>query len=118
MLHRLAHMFAIFPLLILGACQDLDFRVNDTVVYSPTLFRDFYAPDAALSNCLKQTIRDNSLAQAQQLTMLDCSHAGIEDLEGLSTFTNLRALRLSANQIRNQRPHRQERHSRIEQQTQ
>jgi len=101
MLHRLLHLFVISLLLVLGACQDLDFKVNDTVVYSPKLFGDFHAPDPALSNCLKQTIRDQSVAQAQQLTSLDCSHAGIGDLEGLSTFTHLRALRLSANQVRN-----------------
>jgi Leucine-rich repeat (LRR) protein len=32
---------------------------------------------------------------------LDCSFAGIESLEGLSIFTGLKALRLSANQVRN-----------------
>ena len=101
MLHRQVYLIAFPLLLILGACQDVDFKVNDTIVYSPALFRDFHAPDAALSNCLKQTIRDNSIAQAQLLTTLDCSHAGIEDLEGLSTFTSLRALRLSGNKVRN-----------------
>jgi len=101
MLHRLVYFFAVPSLLALMACEDFDFKVNDTIVYSPALFHDFYAPDPALSNCLKQTIKDNSLTQAQQLTVLDCSHAGIESLEGLSTFTGLKALRLSANQIRN-----------------
>jgi len=103
MLHRLVYLFTltVFALLTLGACQDLDFKVNDTVVYSPSLFRDFHAPDAALDSCLKQTIKESSITQAEQLTILDCSHAGIENLEGLATFNGLVALRLSSNKIRN-----------------
>jgi len=103
MLHRLVYLFilSVPTLLALGACQDLDFKVNDTVVYSPALFRDFHTPDAALDNCLKQAIKESSITQAAQLTMLDCSHAGIENLEGLATFNNLIALRLSSNKIRN-----------------
>lgn len=101
MLQRWVHWFALPLVLILGACQDYDVKVNDTVVYSPTLFGDFAVPDPALSSCLKQTIRDSAVTQVPQLTILDCSHAGIETLEGLATFRNLKALRLSANQVRN-----------------
>ena len=35
------------------------------------------------------------------MSSLNCSHAGIEDLEGLGTFAGIRALRLSSNQILN-----------------
>jgi Leucine-rich repeat (LRR) protein len=101
MLHRLVRCFIVPVLLLLGACQDYDFKVNDTVVYSPTLFRDFSIPDAALGNCVKQAIKDASVTQAQQLSILDCSHAGVENLDGLAVFTGLQALRLSSNQVRN-----------------
>jgi len=101
MLHRLVYLFTVPALVILSACQDMDFKVNDTVVYSPVLFHDFQVPDAALDNCLRQTIKDSSITRAEQLTILDCSHAGIESLEGLSTFSNLIALRLSSNEVRN-----------------
>ena len=101
MLHRLVVCCVVFALFLMGACQDYDFKVNDKVVYSPTLFRNFTTPDVGLTNCLEQAIKDASVTEARQLTVLDCSFAGIEKLDGLSTFTGLLALRLSANQIRN-----------------
>ena len=100
MLHRLVYCFLV-PILLLSACADYDLKVNDRVLYSPTLFRDFAIPDIALGNCVKQTIKDNSVTQAQQLKVLDCSHAGVENLDGLAVFTGLQALRLSSNKVRN-----------------
>ncbi|NQX89022.1 MAG: hypothetical protein HRT77_10190 [Halioglobus sp.] len=87
--------------LLLCACQDYDFKLNDTVLYSPTLFRDFNIPDPALNECVKQTIKEASVTQAQQLTVLDCSDVGIENLDGLAVFTGLKAIRLSGNEVRN-----------------
>ena len=58
-------------------------------------------PDPGLNGCLEQAINDAVITGAQQLTTPDCSFAGIENLEGLSTFTGLTVLRLSANQVRN-----------------
>lgn len=101
MLHRLVVCCLISALFLLGACQDYDFKVNDKIVYSPTLFRNFTTPDVGLTNCLEQAIKDAAVTEARQLTVLDCSFAGIENLDGLATFTGLQALRLSANQIRN-----------------
>jgi hypothetical protein len=101
MLHRFVVCCVVPALLLLGACQDYDFKVNDKVVYSPTLFRDFTTPDLGLTNCLEQTIKDAAVTQGRQLSVLDCSSAGIESLEGLPAFTGLKALRLSSNQIRN-----------------
>jgi Leucine-rich repeat (LRR) protein len=102
MLHRLAYSFIGLTFLLLGACQDYDFKVNDKIVYAPTpLFRDYNTPDPGLKSCLEQAINDGAITNAQQLLTLDCSFAGIENLEGLSTFTGLIALRLSANKIRN-----------------
>lgn len=101
MMHRLVVCFVVPALLLLGACQGYDFKVNDKVIYSPTLFRNFTTPDPGLTSCLEQAIKDAAVTEGQQLTVLDCSFAGIEDLEGLSVFTGLKALRLSANQIRN-----------------
>lgn len=101
MLHRLVYLFLATLVSLLSACGDYDLKVNDRVLYSPTLFRDFAIPDVALSNCVKQAIRDTSVTQAQQLTILDCSHAGISNLDGLAVFTGLQALRLSSNEVRN-----------------
>jgi Leucine-rich repeat (LRR) protein len=100
--HRLVYCVLVTALFILSACQGYDFTVNDKVVYAPKpLFSDFTAPDSGLDNCLKRAINDGVISQADQLTNLDCSFAGIENLEGLSLFTGLKTLRLSANKVHN-----------------
>jgi Leucine-rich repeat (LRR) protein len=94
-------IFAI-SLLLLGACESYDFKVNDKVVYSPhPLFSDYEIPDQALRDCLQQAIADKVVTGPSQLDTLNCSHAGISDLSGLATFTGLTSLKLSSNNIRN-----------------
>ncbi|CAA0123923.1 Internalin B [Halioglobus japonicus] len=102
MLHRLVYLLIVPTYILLSACQGYDVTVNDKVVYAPKpLFKDYVVPDTGLNNCLKQTINDGVITNAQQLTTLDCSFAGISNLEGLSVFTGLTMLRLSDNQVRN-----------------
>lgn len=102
MLRRLVYCFVGSVFFVLGACQNYDFTVNDKIVYAPkALFRDYTTPDSGLNDCLQQAINDGAITAAPQLMTLDCSFAGIETLEGLSTFTGLKVLRLSANQVRN-----------------
>tara|TARA_R110000823_G_scaffold210224_4_gene340448 strand:- start:7026 stop:7535 length:510 start_codon:yes stop_codon:yes gene_type:complete len=92
----------ILPLFFLYACQGYDVRVNERVVYTPPpLFKQFDLPDAALRVCVQQVIADESITRASQLVALNCSHAGIENLDGLQVFSSLASLRLSANRIRN-----------------
>lgn len=102
MLQRL-FFYLLYPaMILLTACQGYDFRINDKVVYTPDpLFSDFNAPDTALRTCLEQAISDESITAVQKMSSLNCSHAGIENLEGLGTFEGIKALRLSSNQIRN-----------------
>jgi Leucine-rich repeat (LRR) protein len=102
MLHRLVYCFVGLAFSLLCACHGYDVKVNDRVVYSPTpLFRDFTTPDPGLKNCIERAINDDVISAPEQLTALDCSFAGIENLDGLSTFTELKVLRLSANKVRN-----------------
>jgi Leucine-rich repeat (LRR) protein len=102
MLRHLVCCFVGPAFLILSACQEYDFKVNDKIVYTPTpLFRDYAIPDTGLNDCVNQAINDGTVTTAPQLMSLDCSFAGIESVEGLAIFTGLKALRLSANQIRN-----------------
>jgi Leucine Rich repeats (2 copies) len=102
MSHRLFYILVVSACLVLAACQGYDVTVNEKVVYSPKpLFRDYNTPDPGLKSCLEQTIKDGIITRAQQLTDLDCSFAGIENLDGLSVFTGLVTLRLSSNKIRN-----------------
>ncbi|MBE9537699.1 MAG: hypothetical protein IMF06_01385 [Proteobacteria bacterium] len=92
----------ISALFLVSACESYDFTVNDKLVYTPKpLFSDFDTPDAALYECIKQGIIDAKITSASQLTSLNCSHAGIESLQGLSVFNGLSHLKLSSNKIRN-----------------
>ena len=102
MSHYLHTILFSLLLLLLGACESYDFKVNDKVVYRPQpLFTDFEVVDPALRACLKQAISDNVVTAASQLEALNCSHAGISDLSGLAIFTGLSSVKLSSNNIRN-----------------
>ena len=102
MLQRLFFYLAYSTVFILAGCQGYDFKLNDKVVYAATgLFADFTTPDQALYDCLKQAIVDGAITAPEQLSVLNCSNAGIENLEGLATFNAIKALRLSSNSIRN-----------------
>mgnify|MGYP001812460956 FL=1 len=102
MLIRLCSFIVIIHAFLLAACESYDFKVNERVVYSPRpLFTDFEVSDPALGACLEQAIADGVITSAAQLKSLNCSHAGISDLSGLSTFTGLNSLKLSSNSVRN-----------------
>ena len=102
MLPSTPRFFLPVALLLVAACGSYDFTVNDTLVYTPKpLFSDFDIADRALYECLKQSIVDLKITRAIELTSLSCSHAGIESLQGLTTFTGLTHLKLTANKIRN-----------------
>ena len=99
---RRFYVLLVPALLLVGACQGYDVTLNEKVMYSPKpLFRDYTTPDPGLRTCLEQAINDGVVTNAQQLTRLDCSFAGIENLEGLAVFTSLTELRLSSNKVRN-----------------
>lgn len=98
---RLARcLFVTVASVVVSACADYRFTVNDRVVYNPApLFSAFDVPDGALEACLRQHIADASVTAVQQLTDLNCSHAGVSDLAGLEVFTHLVRLKLSNNAI-------------------
>jgi Leucine-rich repeat (LRR) protein len=88
--------------LLLSACGEYDVKINETVVYTPRpLFSDYDIPDTALGDCVRQHIEDGKITAAPQLQVLNCSHAGIETVDGLAPFGNLQRLKLSGNRIRN-----------------
>jgi Leucine-rich repeat (LRR) protein len=103
MLHHLISSLACLLLvLLLSACESYDFKVNDKVVYRPhPLFKDFEVPDEALRGCLEQAIADGGISAGTQLSILNCNHAGIEDLDGIASFPGIVVLSLSSNSIRN-----------------
>jgi internalin A len=88
--------------IFLAACENFDYTFNERVVFTTReLFRDFEVADAALHDCITQTIADSGISAAGQLTDLNCSNAGITDLDGLAQFNGLLRLRLSSNAVRN-----------------
>lgn len=105
MQRSIVHFSICVSLALLAACANYDFTVNEKLVYSPkTPFSDFDTPDPGLNSCLEQAILDAKINEANALKRLNCSHAGIETLQGLETFTGLIQLKLSANRIRNLAP--------------
>jgi Leucine-rich repeat (LRR) protein len=87
-------------LMLLGACADYQFTINERVVYTPEPpFADYNIDDSALHECVKQTVLDNSITAANQLTELNCSHAGVNTLSGIEAFSHLERLKLSNNTI-------------------
>ena len=89
-------------LLALAGCDKYDIKVNDRVVFTPRpLFSDYSIADAALAACVEQAIIDGNITIAADLRTLNCSHAGIADLDGIAIFSGLTQLKLSSNEIRN-----------------
>ena len=81
-------------------CGHYQLTLNEAVVYSPKpLFTDFEVADINLRNCLDQTIKDHNYSSAGQLRQLNCSHAGIKSIQGLSLFAQLEQLDLSFNEL-------------------
>ncbi|MBT4522739.1 MAG: hypothetical protein HOC23_22295 [Halieaceae bacterium] len=100
MLQRIALYLALGALVLTSGCESYDFTVNDRIVYTPApLFSKFETADPALFECLKQSIIENKVTAAEQLTGLICTHGGISDLEGLGIFRGLTRLKLSSNTI-------------------
>jgi Leucine-rich repeat (LRR) protein len=86
--------------MLLGACADYQFRVNDKVLYTPDiLFTAYDIVDQNLRECVRQHVSDGSVSAAVQLTDLNCSHAGISDLQGIQIFSGLTHIKLSSNAI-------------------
>jgi Leucine-rich repeat (LRR) protein len=87
-------------LLALSGCSKYQFTLNETVVHTPApLYTEFQMADKSLQNCLDQTIKDHRVTSPEQLTLLNCSHAGIKTLQGLEVFRNLTHINLGNNQL-------------------
>ena len=84
----------------ISACQKYRVSVNDNVVYTPPgIFKNYQINDPNLADCVEQTIFDLNATRVEDITQLNCSHAGIVSLAGLSKFYELKALNLAENKI-------------------
>ncbi len=93
--HTLGILTTLFSAALLSACSGYAVSINDNL--QPSFSLPFV--DTALHDCVQQTIEDQRITEASQLTQLNCSSAGIETLKGLSAFPALRALSLKDNEI-------------------
>ncbi|MFC3155439.1 leucine-rich repeat domain-containing protein [Gilvimarinus japonicus] len=90
---------------LLSGCESYDVSINDNVVYTPKpLLRDVNVADSNLASCIKQTISDDKITRAVDLTRLRCTHAGIVTLAGIETFYGLVQLDLGDNAITDVKP--------------
>ncbi len=97
-------MYKILLLILMAttftACKNYSVSLNDRTVYMPAgVFKDFQIVDVALAECVTQTIFDLQITKAEDLTRLNCSEAGIKNLQGLDKFFALKELNLSNNHI-------------------
>ncbi|MEE4146943.1 MAG: hypothetical protein V2I26_19215 [Halieaceae bacterium] len=100
--HRLRTCMICLPLALVAACGSYDVTINERVVYTPEpLFTDFDIPDPALRECIREAINDARATDAGDVSSLSCTGAGIENLAGLATFTEIEQLTLSSNNIVN-----------------
>ncbi|MBV1932587.1 MAG: leucine-rich repeat domain-containing protein [Porticoccaceae bacterium] len=88
-------------LTICTACKQYVITLNETIVYEPpVLFDDYSLADQALNKCLTQTISSLNIHQVEQLTILRCTNANIERLDGLGVFTHIAVLDLADNNLK------------------
>lgn len=95
-------MLIIFAIGFMTSCKNYSVSLNDRTIYTPAgVFKDYVIADTALANCVTQTIYDQHITKAEDLTQLNCSEAGISNLDGLDKFFALEELNLASNKINN-----------------
>lgn len=85
---------------VLSGCGRYLVTLNEATLYTPPpLFLDFKMIDQALYTCIAEHVQQQKITQAEQLHSLNCSHANIQNLQGLWVFGELEELNLSNNQL-------------------
>jgi len=87
-------------LTLISGCNRYSVAINDNVVYDPPpLFSNYSIRDDELRKCVRDTIVELGLTQAEQLKRLLCPAGNISDIRGLEVFSALEYLGLSRNQL-------------------
>lgn len=93
--------FVATALALVASCSQYDISVNDNVVYTPKpLLKVAGVSDKNLTACIEQAVSDHKVTSISQLTRLQCSHAGVENLTGLERYFAITELDLADNNIR------------------
>jgi len=84
----------------LSGCDNYVYTFNDQSIFSPPeLFTGYSLSDSSLQSCTEQAIFDQKVTEANQLTQLNCSNAGISSLSGLEIFTGLTHINFDKNNL-------------------
>lgn len=88
-----------------AACSNYNLSFNDNTFYTPaSLYLGFTLTDSQLETCLVQHIEDGQITSARDVTEVNCSYAGITDLDGLVQFSRIETLSLKGNPLGNIEP--------------
>ena len=93
---------SIWAWFVLGVsgCSDYSITVNDNLLYTPpSIFTDFKLPDRSLQQCIDDTINDEYLTSAEQLSRLYCTKRNISSLDQMEIFPNLKQVGLADNNL-------------------
>ena len=91
--------------LVLVGCERYQVTINERQIYAPDqLFSDYQIADPGLNSCIKQVVIDQSIKRAEDLRRINCSYAGISNLEGLKRFIGLTTINLANNRLTDVKP--------------
>ncbi len=105
--HRfnISTVFGTLFILLTSCSQPYTVSINNQAVYDPSgRLIDGSIVDADLQGCINLALRQQSLDNPAQLTVLSCANSEIRSLENIGQLSQLRFLDLSNNNISNITP--------------
>ena len=90
----------ILMIYLISGCADYAVTFNNKSIITPVaLYQSKNIIDNALRNCIEHTIVHQKITDPKMLRVLDCSHAGIVELDGIQQFLYLSEVRLKNNSL-------------------
>jgi len=103
--HRLTITLTVLFAVLATGCERYAVTLNERPVYTPeSVYSGYRIADRALASCIKQAVTEKKIKQPEQLLALNCSHAGVSQLNGIEVFSKLKTVNLSNNQLSDIKP--------------